>query len=262
MRLGAPIRLGPAPNRWGLGMRWAVLFLAAATLAACTSQADRAAQQRQHAAQAVAVRNAAAARKLSIYRDLLQRDSAQLALPIGEEILARYAGTPAATAVAKTLSQVKARAHAEVQLRSLQALWSYQSARQSGALQYTAAIYNKVKTGLPGKVRLVLRRHAKWGQSVYLFGTAPGFRCRGLCRVRIRFDTRPWQSWAAYLPHGSEPALFIKNDPRFIRDLKKSKIIQIRAAFKGKGWRVLRYPVGGFITADFPQLPHSASKHI
>ncbi len=247
-------------SRWGYGIRLALLLLVVATLAACTSQADRAAQQRQRVAQAVAVRNAQAAQKLSIYRDLLHRDSAQLALPIGEEILARYAGTPAAIAVAKTLPKVKARANAEAQLRSMQALWSYQSARQSGAVQYTAAIYNSTKTGLPGKVRLVLRRHAKWGQSVYLFGTAPGFRCQGLCRIRIRFDARPWQSWAAYLPHGSEPAIFIKDDKRFIRDLKKSKIILIKAAFKGKARRILRYPVGGFITADFPQLPHSASR--
>lgn len=253
-------RRGQVRNCWRFSIRLLLGLVMVAVLAACTSQADRAAQQRQRAVQAVAVRNAAAARKLSIYRDLLQRDSAQLALPIGEEILARYAGTPAATAVAKTLSKVKARANAEVQLRSLQALWSYQSARQSGAVQYTAAIYNSTKTGLPGKIRLVLRRHAKWGQSVYLFGTAPGFRCRGLCRIRIRFDTRPWQSWAAYLPHGSEPALFIKSDQRFIRDLKKSKIIQIKAALKGQGRRVLRYQVGGFITADFPKLPHSARR--
>ncbi len=259
MSMVVPTRVRPACSRRSLSIRL-VLLLAVATLAACTSQADRAAQQRQRAVQAVAVRNAQAARKLSIYRDLLHRDSAQLALPIGEEILTRYAGTPAAIAVAKTLPKVKARANAEAQLRSLQALWSYQSARQSGAVQYTAAIYNSVKSGLPGKIRLVLRRHAKWGQSVYLFGITPGFRCRGLCRIRIRFDARPWQSWAAYLPHGSEPAMFIKDDQRFIRDLKKSKIILIKAAFKGKGRRVLHYQVGGFITADFPELPHSASR--
>lgn len=207
----------------------------------------------QTAAAPHAATNAEAAKKLSLYQQMLSAHHDDLAVPIGQEIVADFPDTPAATEVQKTLPQIETAAKAKAESDRLTALWSYQSAMQSGVRQYSASI-NSSKPGGDAAVQLILRRHAKWGQSVYLFGAGHGFVCKNLCDVPMRFDGRR-ETWKAYLPKTGEPALFIKDDKRFIAALSKTKTIEMDITSKDRGKEKLTFEVGGYDPAKFPPLP-------
>lgn len=231
-----------------IGVAWLISTL---LLGAC-SQGDNPAntaaapsQQNSNAAQA--------AQKLLLYQSMLKDHRDDLAAPIGQEIVTDFPDTPAATEVQKTLPQIEATAKTKAESDRLTALWSYQSAMQSGARQYSASI-NSSKPSGNAAVQLILRRHAKWGQSVYLFGAGHGFVCKSLCDLPMRFDGRR-EIWKAYLPKTGEPALFIKDDKRFIAALPKTKTIEMDVTSKERGKQTLTFEVGGFDPAKFSELP-------
>lgn len=197
-----------------------------------------------------------ATKELALYRTLQQQKTWELAAPIGNEIVARFPGSAAAREVEKTLSDTNTKARATVTHRRLERLWFYNSGMESGAAQNTAAIYSN-DTATADRVRLILRRHAEWGQSVYLFGSGKGFECRGTCRLKVRFDDKAPVAIKAYLPATGEPALFISDDAGFIARLGTVQKIAIEVAEKGKAKRTLVFDVGGFDAAKFPPLPHT-----
>ncbi|MEO7148374.1 MAG: hypothetical protein ABIY40_00290 [Rhodanobacteraceae bacterium] len=194
---------------------------------------------------------AQAAQKLALYQGMLRDHREDLAAPIGQEIVADFPGTPAAAEVQRNLPQIEATAKAKTESDRLAALWNYQSAMQSGAWQYSASITSSKPQG-DAAVQLILRRHAKWGQSVYLFGG--GFVCKNLCDLPMRFDGRR-ETWKAYLPKTGEPALFIEDDQRFIAMLSKTKTVEMDVTGKDRGKEMLIFEVGGYDPAKFPTLP-------
>lgn len=210
-----------------------------------TSTTPAAPQQNTNAAEA--------AEKLKFYRDALDHHRDDLAAPIGEEIVNGYAGTPAAAEVEKTLPGIEAKAKSAAERDRLSALWLYQTGMQSGGKQLSASIASS-KPGGDASVRLILRRHSKWGQSVYLFGSGKGFVCKDQCEVPMRFDGKP-EKWKAYLPKTSEPALFIKDDSRFIKALAKARLIEMDVVSKEHGKETLTFEVGGYDPGKFPELP-------
>ena len=232
--------------------RRVLIAVAAALLAACapSQQAPTPAQQ---AAQQQASQAAAAAKEYTLYQQLLASHSDALAVPIGQEIVSKYPGTPAAVAVQQTLPALAARAATVAERQRLRALWLYQAAPMAGGRQTTAAISAVKPDGDRSAVRLVLRRHTLWGQSVYLYDDSnAGFVCKGLCTLAMRFDGKP-ERWQAYLPHSSDPALFIKDDHRFIAALEKARTIRMDVVRKPHREQTLRFEVGGFDPAQFPQ---------
>jgi hypothetical protein len=228
-----------------------LLAVSAAVLAAGCSQAPAPAQ---NAAPAQATsNNADAAKKLSLYNAMLKAHRDDLAAPIGEEIVSSFPDTPAAAEVQKTLPGIQAKAKAKAEADRLAGLWQYLAGTQSGGKQVTASIGSSKPSG-EAAVRLILRRHAKWGQSVYLFGSGKGFACKGQCELPMRFDGKP-QKWKAYLPATGEPALFIKDDARFIKAMEKARVIEMDVATKAHGRETLTFEVGGYDAAKFPELP-------
>ncbi len=193
-----------------------------------------------------------AAEKLKLYQQMRDSHRDDLAAPIGEDIVNNFANTPAAAEVRKTLPGIEAKAKAQAEHDRLAALWSYQTGMQSGGKQISASITSSKPTG-DAAVRLILRRHSKWGQSVYLFGSGHGFVCKGQCDVPMRFDGKP-QKWKAYLPKTGEPALFIKDDARFIKAMTKAKVIEMDVDSKDQGKETLTFEVGGYDPAKFPEL--------
>lgn len=228
------------------------LFAVIALLGAC-SQSGSPPPQPQ--ADAKAAREAQAQQKLTLYQSMLASHRDDLAAPIGEEIVKDFGDTAAAAAVEKTLPQIEAAAKATVEHDRLANLWTYQTATQSGATQHTASIVSSKPTG-DAAVQLILRRHAKWGQSVYLFGSGHGFVCKDLCNVAMRFDGKSG-TWKAYLPKTGEPALFIKDDPRFIAAMQRAKAIEMEVDTRDQGKETLQFEVGGFDPGKLPPL----SKH-
>ncbi|HET7931287.1 MAG TPA: hypothetical protein VFL63_07870 [Rhodanobacteraceae bacterium] len=225
--------------------------LATLVLGACSQQAPTAPAVPSASAQAAA-NEAAAAKELVMYRQMLADRKNAFAAPIGDEIVQKYPGTAAAAEVGKTLPAIEAHLKATAEHDRLANLWYYQTADVQG-LQHTASIY---ATGHDrgDQIRLVLRRHVKWGQSVYLFGNGKGFVCKGNCNVVMTFDGKR-ETWKGYLPPTGEPAMFIKNDKRFIAALAKTKVITMDVTTKAHGKQTLKFEVGGYDPARFLPLP-------
>lgn len=184
------------------------------------------------------------------YQRLLAMSDAVQAAQLGEQIVQKYPGTPAAAEVQKSLPEIKAHAEAQIKQR-LANLWIYSAANADG-LQYTASLYTSEPKG--ADVQLILRRHAGWGQSVYLFGSGNGFVCPKHCDVAMSFDGKP-EVWKAFPPTTGEPAIFIKDDKAFIADLEKTKVITMDVVTEDHGKQTLKFEVGGFDSAKFPPLP-------
>jgi phytoene dehydrogenase-like protein len=222
-------------------------------MSACSQQPPAPPTQPSASAQAAA-NEAAAAKELKLYQDMLAQHAEDLAAPVGKDILQKYPGTPAAAEVQKTLTQVEATAKSKAEYARLAALWWYQTANVEG-LQHTASIYSSEPSGAK-RVRLVLRRHVKWGQSVYLFAPdgSKGFVCKDLCNVATRFDGKR-ETWKAYLPKTGEPAMFIKDDKRFIAAMQKAKVIEMDVTTRDQGKETLKFEVGGYDPSRFAPMP-------
>lgn len=232
----------------------AALFGIAALIlvAGCSQQGTPATQAPSASAQAAASA-AAAESEFKSYQNMLNQHAEELAAPIGREIVRKYPGTSAAIEVQKTLPGVEVAAKAKVEHQRLAALWYYQTGNVDGA-QSTASTYSQPQT--PTSVRLVLRRHVKWGQSVYLFAPdgSKGFVCKDLCNVAMQFDGKR-ETWKAYLPKTGEPAMFIKDDKRFIAAMQKAKVIEMDVSLRDAGKQTLKFEVGGYDPAKFAPLP-------
>jgi hypothetical protein len=232
----------------------AIAVLAVAwALGACSQQGAPLPAAPSASAQAAA-NVAASAKELKLYNDMLAQHAENLAAPVGQDILQKFPDTPAAKEVRKTLSQVEAMAKSKAEHERLANLWYYQTANVDG-LQHTASIYSSQPSGAE-RVRLVLRRHVKWGLSVYLFAPdgSKGFVCRDLCNVATRFDGKR-ENWKAYLPKTGEPAMFIKQDKAFIAKMEKARMIEVDVTTRDHGKQSLKFEVGGYDPARFTPLP-------
>lgn len=227
-----------------------LIVLAAALIAACSGNGAPAPAASPPKVTAPTPDRAMATKSLEMYHQLLQSKSYELAAPIGQEIVAKYPGSSEAKEVQQTLMDTVAKATAITARRRLERLWIYQSGKESGGDQTTASIYSSEPTS-GERVRLVLRRHSAWGQSVYLFGSGKGFDCERDCALAVRFDDVPAQRMKAHLPETGEPAIFISDDRGFIARMNKAQKVSIDALVKGKGKQTLVFEVGGYDSDKF-----------
>ena len=101
----------------------ALLGIAASfAIAACSQQGEAPPAAPSASAQAAA-NEAAAAKELKLYQQMLAEHSDALAAPVGEEIVQKYPGTSAAAEVQKTLPQIQAAAKAKAEHDRLANLW-------------------------------------------------------------------------------------------------------------------------------------------
>lgn len=231
------------------------LVLAAGLLAACSPSpppSDGTGPANGASGTAPPMADAQQLKSLELYRTLRKEQQWELAAPIGKEVVDKWPGSAAAREVQETLADATAKATEISSRRRLVALWSYQSGKESGGDQVTASIYSS-DLAADKRVRLILRRHSAWGQSVYLFGSGKGFECKGTCSLAARFDDTP-QKIAAYLPDTGEPALFIKDDKGFLKKLAGAQKLSIDVTEKGKPSRTLVFEVGGYDATKFPSL--------
>lgn len=221
-------------------------------MSACSQQAPAPPAAPSASAQAAA-NDAAAASELKLYQDMLAQHAEDQAAPVGEEIVQKYPGTPAAAEVQKTLAQVEATAKSKAEHTRLASLWYYQTANVDGE-QSTASTYSEPRSA--NSTRLVLRRHVKWGLSVYFFAPdgSKGFVCKDLCNITMRFDGKR-ETWKAYLPKTGEPAMFIKEGKAFITAMQKAKVIEMDVTTKDHGKQTLKFEVGGYDPSKFSPLP-------
>jgi hypothetical protein len=225
-------------------MRLLITLLVATTLFACSKPAP--------APPAAPATSAAAESDLAGYRQLVAAGSHEIAVTMGNEILRKYPGSPAAKEVEASLAQVRQTAKDTADTKRMAALWSYQSGKASdGNAQESASIYASEPRGKPQEIRLILRRHVEWGQSVYLFSYGKGFRCGGACTVTLTFGDGPPEKWAAFAPETGEPAVFIKDDVKFLERLPGTRRLAIEAVHNDEGPITLVFETGGYDAKQF-----------
>ncbi|MFZ1391852.1 MAG: hypothetical protein WAS23_09710 [Dokdonella sp.] len=235
--------------------RLLVPLLLLAGLTACTNQEQPAAPSAETLAAAKAQLEAKAEQHYAMYEQRLKADNAELALPLGEELLKLYPDSAAATRVRPGIEALREKATSEGESRRMARLWTYQTSPMAGGTQSTATIYSNDDSAAAGdKVRLVFRRHTEWGQSVFLYGSEPGFTCAKNCRVTMTFDDAAPMSMEGSIPPTGEPAIFIEEDKAFIAKVGKAKKVAIEVAEKGKPPRTLHFDVGGYEAEKFLPL--------
>lgn len=245
-----------------LELRSASLAILAAVLAACSTGTPPPPAPAAQATQAAG--DAKAAKELALYDQMRASQSWDLATSLGEEIVKKYPASPAAATVKQTLDDVRAKGAAQRDSRRLARLWAYAATAEAGGTQYTAAIESKepLKSAATAKdaerIRLVLRQHPQWGQSVYLLLDNAKFDCsKGCATLPVRFDDAPAQRMKATIPPTGEPALFIDDDKGFISKMLKAKSVAIEASIKGEGAKTFVFEIGGY---DATKLPNAAKK--
>ncbi|TCV92038.1 hypothetical protein EC912_10829 [Luteibacter rhizovicinus] len=193
------------------------------------------------------------AKKLATYQQLLKIHNDQLAVQLGKEIVDKYPGSAAATEVGKTLPALESSWKEASEKARLTNLWQYQIAPMQGGTQSTATIYNSQPSG-DDRVRLVLRRHTDWGQTVFLYGSGKGFQCAGDCSLPATFDGKA-KGLKGFSPPTGEPALILRNDAAFLVALQKTKRLTIDVTTKTRGKQTLVFEVGGYDASKWAPLP-------
>jgi len=223
-------------------------------LAACSQQDQSAAPSQADAAQAQAQAEAKEANdQLQTYRQMLQMKNDEMASGLGQEIVQRFPNSAAAKEVQQTLPEVEQRWKETSEKHRLAALWTYQVGPMEGGTQSTASLYTTAPSG-DRAVRLVLRRHTKWGQSVFLFGSGHGFVCKGNCVIQAQFDGKA-HPLRAFLPTtGGEPAIFIRDDKPFIEAMEKTRRITMDVEMQDGGKQTLVFETGGFNPSQWSEL--------
>lgn len=232
---------------------WLILF-AAVVLAACSGDN---APPVDPVVVAKAAAEARAAKEGALYDQMRQSGSWDIATSLGDEILSKYPGTATAARVQQTIADARAKSAAISDSHRLARLWNYTATTEDGGTQYAAAIATKEPLKLPNaRLRLVLRQHPKWGQSVYLLLDNATFDCKGGCAtLPVSFDGAKPQRMQATIPPTGEPALFIDDDKAFIAKMEKAKTVAIGVNVKGAGEFDAEFEVGGFDPAKLPAKP-------
>lgn len=197
-----------------------------------------------------------AARATALFKDYEAARSAgnpEAAEAAADRLRERYPGSDATLGLEVTLPEVRRQADALRETRRLQGLWDYQANAVEGGTQRSAAIPSKVaEVGEDQPVpmpdaQLVLRDHPAWGRSAYLLLAQSKFQCGKPCRVQIAFDDAAAEGYPGkQADSGKGPALFIEDEPRFVRALGGAKKVRIELP-KGSGLvPALVFEVGGF----------------
>lgn len=238
-------------------VRRPILILACvALLAACSQQAGNSASS---AAQPAAQADSAAARNLDTYRQLLRIHNDEMAVTIGKSIVKQYPDSDAAKEVQKTLPEIERRYTEASEKSRLDRLWLYQVSPMAGGTQSTAAIDSSKPAG-NDSIKLILRRHTEWGLNVFLYGSKPGFVCKGNCTINAEIDGKPTRI-KAYAPQGGEPALMIREDKGFIKTLEKAgKISMDVTLVETDKKETLVFETAGFDPSKWQELPKGKKK--
>ena len=231
-----------------------ILIMAAVLAAACSKTPT--APSPDPAAAAKADAEAKAAKELALYEQMRTGGTLDVAATLGNEILSTYPNTAAAAQVQKTIDEVRSKSARQMETQRLSRLWAYNNVPEAGGTQFSAAIPSK--EALPGnaRIRLVLRQHPKWGQSVYVLLDNATFDCsKGCATLPVAFDGAPAQRMKATIPPTGEPALFIDDDKGFIAKLEKSQKVSIDVTIKGVGAKTETFDVGGYDPSKMPNKP-------
>lgn len=230
--------------------RWVALGIACCLLLACSppdasEPVSRADQEK-------------AGQLLHLYESAVNDGNWQAAENLADQLRDHYPESKSAAGLAPSLENVRKQAAAARESQRLGALWEYQAVQAAGGVQRSAAIYSRTVLAVEGEVpppadaRLVLRDHPAWGRSAYLLLEQAKFRCGSPCRLMIQFDGAQAQPFAGrQADSGQGPALFIKDEKRFIEAMDRSRELRIELPPGSGRLAALNFDVAGYDAARY-----------
>lgn len=242
-----PVASVPSPGcRSARALSLALVGVLALLLAGC----DRGPRAPDPAQQA----EDAATEGAQLYAQLRELGRLEQAEFAGRTVLEKYPDSAAAAEVRQTYDALHAELEGQRAARRLAELWVYHAMPEEGGMVRTATIHRSgddTSTAVADdaeSLRMVLRRHPEWGQSVYLLVGNGDFDCAETgCSVAIAFDQGEATDWEATVSHeGPLPALFIEDDAAFIDALDAAGWVGIEAPLSVAPARPLRFEVAGF----------------
>lgn len=219
----------------------------ALTLAACgPSEEERRQAAEQQAAQAS---EAQAAEQYRLYEQARAEENWEVALSLAEFIRQTHPETRVAGELEASYAEVAEQAAGIRESRRLEGLWVYHAVEEDGAMSRTAYIYSEAPGRGIAPVRLVLRSHPEWGDSVYLLpeGETPRFSCENPCEVQVRFDDGEAGDFEAVVSEPTENhAMFIDDFDAFLAGMDAAgRVVVATDTEDGEGIE-LAYEVAGF----------------
>lgn len=197
-----------------------------------------------------------AARAMALFKDYESARTAgnpEAAEATADRLRERYPSSDAAQRLEASIADVRRQAEALREARRLQALWDYQANAVEGGTQRSASVSSKVAVvgeDQPAPMpdaQLVLRDHPSWGRSAYLLLAQSKFDCGKPCRMQIAFDDAAAESYPGkQADSGKGPALFIEDEPRFLRALGSARRLRIELPKDSGFVPALVFEVGGF----------------
>ncbi|HTA66119.1 MAG TPA: hypothetical protein VK753_11490 [Xanthomonadaceae bacterium] len=233
---------------------WMLAPVFALLLAGCGPSASEIAAQ--NAAAEKLEKEAAANAQARNYVQARDAGQYELAQAYANQLLHDAPDSVAATEVRATLADTGVKADEARDKRRLTQLWTYNTEMLEGGgdnnVVYTAAIYASKDPNFNGDdtpVRLVLRRHPKWGRSVYLVLDHGEFDCPPGCKVSVQFDDEPEKMMASSKSDQNKQAMFIDDEETIRTALDKIRVITVKTSVDGRP-RALSFEVGGFDRAQ------------
>ena len=193
----------------------------------------------QQAAQATAQRQAD--EQLALYEELRGSGRFEVAAKVGADLLASFPDTTAGQAVRDSIEDTRAKALDHDEADRLAGLWTYHAVAEGDGVVRTAQIQARA-----GDVRLVLRRHPEWGQSVYVLTRQRLAGCEDGCEIQVSFDEDAAEAWQATVSAPQDPpAVFVEEDQAFIERLTGAGSLELEFPTAGQS-RTLTYEIEGF----------------
>jgi len=196
---------------------------------------------------------AKASAMLDEYQVARQQGNPEVAEATADKLRDKYPDSEAAHKLDETLAEVRKSAEAIRDQRRLQKLWDYQANDVGKGVQKSATVFSRVPDlgedapAATPDAQLVLRDHPDWGRSVYLLLQDAKFSCPKPCTLQLAFDDAPLETWPGkQADSGHGPALFIEDEPRFVKLLPDAKTLKIVLPKNSGRLSTLSFEVGGY----------------
>jgi hypothetical protein len=162
-------------------------------------------------------------------------------------IIDRFPATPEAAMLRVQWPALQAAAERHRAQRRRAERWHYNAAEHSQGLELMAELPSNEQDNLP-PLRLVLRRHPRWGQSAYLLiARDADFACEHSCMLQMRFDDAPAGPVAVRRALDNvPPALFLRDDDAFYAALETTGYLHIEVGLASGAQATYVFDVGGF----------------
>ena len=227
---------------------------AALLLAGCGPSAKDVAAQ--HAAAEQLQKESSANAQARNYVQARDAGQYELAQAYANQLLHDAPDSVAAREVKATLEDTNVKADQARDKRRLSGLWTYNTEFLEGGgdsnVVHTAAIYASRDPNFNGdevQVRLVLRRHPKWGRSAYLVLDHGEFDCPPGCKVPVQFDDQPAMMMSSSKSDQNKQAMFIDDEEKLRDALDQIRVVTVKTSVDGRP-RTLSFEVGGFDRAQ------------